>query len=219
MRISPHAHLIMIGDSITASSAQGTPNKRTREIGVGYVSMVDALLMTNYPDYAIRVSNLGVDGNTVRDLKERWQCDVVENAPDWLSIMIGTNDVWRQFDLPRCPEKAIMPQEFSDLLENLIVDVRAQLSGLVLFSPYYIELNVKDEMRSKIVEYQAVVKHLSAKYDALFIDTQKVFDSLLKHMHSSSIAWDRVHPNHFGHMSIAQSFLNGINFDWKRTPK
>jgi lysophospholipase L1-like esterase len=33
-------------------------------------------------------------------------------------------------------------------------------------------------------------------------------------MHSSAIAWDRVHPNHIGHQILARSFLDAIGFDW-----
>ena len=27
-----------------------------------------------------------------------WKADVLDLRPDWLSVMIGINDVWRQFD-------------------------------------------------------------------------------------------------------------------------
>ena len=53
-----------------------------------------------YPERMIRVINMGVSGNTTRDLKARWQRDVLDLKPDWLSIMIGANDVWRQYDSP-----------------------------------------------------------------------------------------------------------------------
>ena len=62
--------------------------------------MVDALLGAVYPERMIRVINMGVSGNTTRDLKARWQTDVLDLKPDWLSIMIGANDVWRQYDSP-----------------------------------------------------------------------------------------------------------------------
>ena len=69
-------------------------------LGRGYVMMVDALLGAVYPERMIRVINMGVSGNTTRDLKARWQRDVLDLKPDWLSIMIGANDVWRQYDSP-----------------------------------------------------------------------------------------------------------------------
>ena len=31
----------------------------------------------------------------MRDLDRRWETDVVAEQPDWLSVKIGINDVWR----------------------------------------------------------------------------------------------------------------------------
>jgi lysophospholipase L1-like esterase len=75
-------------------------------LGTGYVSLVDSLLRAAYPQGRIRMVNMGTSGNTVRDLAERWQTDVLDLEPDWLSIMIGINDVWRQFDSPLRPVAA-----------------------------------------------------------------------------------------------------------------
>jgi lysophospholipase L1-like esterase len=101
MKIEPGSKLVMIGDSITdAERARPVGEGLFSAQGRGYVSMVDALLGAVYPRHAIRVVNMGVSGNTVRDLKARWQTDVLDLKPDWLSILIGDNDVWRQFDTP-----------------------------------------------------------------------------------------------------------------------
>ena len=59
-----------------------------------------------------RVVDMGISGNTTRDLQARWQTDVLDLKPDWLSIMIGANDVWRQFDSPRQTEKHILIDEY-----------------------------------------------------------------------------------------------------------
>ena len=56
--------------------------------------MVKAFLDAQYPELAIRVVNKGNSGNTVRDLETRWQDDVLDLSPDWVSIMIGVNDYW-----------------------------------------------------------------------------------------------------------------------------
>ncbi|WP_218240779.1 GDSL-type esterase/lipase family protein, partial [Pseudomonas sp. 2822-17] len=76
-------------------------------LGHGYVAQVDALLQSVYPELGIRVVNKGINGHTVRHLKERWDADVIQPNPDWLVIMIGINDVWRQYDLPTQPEKHV----------------------------------------------------------------------------------------------------------------
>lgn len=45
------------------------------------------------------VLNTGVAGNTVRDIHQRWQTDVPDLKPDYVSIMCGVNDVIRQFNI------------------------------------------------------------------------------------------------------------------------
>ena len=37
--------------------------------------------------------NRGVSGNKVSDLRKRWQKDAIEMNPDWLTVLIGVNDV------------------------------------------------------------------------------------------------------------------------------
>jgi len=45
-----------------------------------------------------------------RILLQRFDSDVVALNPDWVSICIGINDVWRQFDSPAIPDGQVMPQ-------------------------------------------------------------------------------------------------------------
>src|SRR6187549_1184127 len=117
LRLQKGEKLVMIGDSITdVGRARPIGEGRADDaLGRGYVMMVDALLGAVYPERMIRVINMGVSGNTTRDLKTRWQTDVLDLKPDRLSIMIGANDVWRQFDTP-LPEYAVPPGEFEDTL-------------------------------------------------------------------------------------------------------
>ena len=112
---------------------------------------------------AIRVVNQGISGNTVRDLKARWKTDVMDLKPDWVSIMIGTNDVWRQFDLPREPETHVGIEEYEKTLGELVAETKAATKGLVLMTPFYIEPNRTDAMRATMDRYGAVVKALAGE--------------------------------------------------------
>src|SRR5262245_43928843 len=108
MLIGAKEKLVMIGDSITdCGRARPFGEGLFDAIVKGYVGLVDALITAAYPELGIRVVNVGTSGNTVRDLKDRWDTDVIELKPDWLSIMIGTNDVWRQFDSPLIAESHV----------------------------------------------------------------------------------------------------------------
>ncbi|WP_337100078.1 SGNH/GDSL hydrolase family protein [Paenibacillus sp. YIM B09110] len=218
MLLQPKSKLVMIGDSITdCDRARPRGEGLFGAIGKGYVSLVDALLTAAYPEFGIRVVNMGTGGNTVRDLNERWQTDVLDLKPDWLSIMIGINDVWRQYDLPAQTEQHVYINEYEDTLEQLVSSTRTQLQGLVLMTPFYIEPNEADAMRSTMDQYGKVVKKIADKYDAHFVDTQAAFNQVLNHIYPGTLAWDRVHPNMAGHAVIARAFLRAIGYDYNRT--
>src|SRR5690349_23670589 len=127
----------MIGDSITdCERARPVGEGLFQAVGKGYVAQVDALLGAVYPQHRIRVVNMGTSGNTVRDLAARWQTDVLDQQPDWLSIMIGINDVWRQFDSPLQRDIHVPLDEYGAKLTKLVAATRPRLHGLVLMTPY-----------------------------------------------------------------------------------
>ena len=216
MLIEPHSKLVMIGDSITdAGRAQPVGEGLFDALGRGYVSLVDALLGAVYPELGVRIVNMGTGGHTVRDLAGRWQTDVLDLKPDWLSVMIGTNDIWRQFDLPRQPEIHVLPNEYAQTLDALMVRTKPLVPNIVLMTPFYLEPNRTDPMRRRVDEYGGLMKEIASKHGTLFVDTQAAFDRVLTTYYPATLAWDRVHPNQTGHMVLARAFLNALGFQWQ----
>lgn len=215
MKIQPNTKLLMLGDSITdCGRVRPIAEASGDALGTGYVSLINACLTATSPQARIRIVNMGVSGNTVRDLAARWSSDVVGLNPDWLSILIGINDVWRQFDTRLQIEEHISLDEYARTLETLIRTTRPQLKGLVLMTPYFIEPNRADPMRAKMDEYAAVVRKLAERYQAILVDTQAAFDSVSAELHPMALAGDRVHPNLTGHMILARAFLKAVDYTW-----
>ena len=215
MLIQPKSRLVMIGDSVTdAERSRPVGEGLFGAIGKGYVAQVDGQLSAAYPAHQIRVTNVGCSGNTVRDLLGRWQSDVLDLKPQWVSIMIGINDVWRQFDLPRQTELHVLPAEYEAGLDQLAIRTKPVVQGLVLMTPFFIEASRDETMRRRMDEYGLIVKRTAAKHGAILVDTQAAFDRVLGHMHSAALAWDRIHPNHIGHTVLARAFLDGVGFAW-----
>lgn len=215
MLIQPGSKLVMIGDSITDCDRTRPVGEGVFDgLGKGYVNLVNSLLGACCPERRIRVVNMGISGNTVRDLKVRWQTDVVDQKPDWLSVMIGINDVWRQFDCPLQADWGVPLDEYERTIDELVASIQPALKGLVMMTPYFIEPNQQDAMRATMDRYGAVVRKIAVKYDAIFVDTQAAFDQLLLHIHPAAVAWDRVHPNTTGHMLLAKAFLEAVGFQY-----
>lgn len=215
MKIHPNSTLVMIGDSITEGGRETPIREDTLESsGSGYVHFVHCLIAAADPSVRVQIMNMGVGGNTVRDLAARWENDVMAQAPDWLSIMIGINDVWRQFDLTVPKDQQITIGEYSDTLERLIAKIRPRLRGLVLLTPYYLEPDRTDPMRAMMDRFGEEVRRLAVKFQAEFVDTQAAMDLALREYSPAELAADRVHVNDVGHMILARAFLKAVDYSW-----
>ena len=207
--------LVFIGDSISDAGRKPDGEGLFDALGKGYIARVDALLQATYPQLKIRVVNKASSGHTVRELAGRWESDVLKLKPDFVAVMIGTNDVWRQFDTPFQPEWAVFADEYEPTLDKLCAQTVGKVKKLILLTPYYLEPNKKDAMRAQMDRYGAIVKKLAKKHGAIFVDTQAAMDKFLKHQHANALAWDRVHPNETGHMILARAFLDAVGYAWE----
>ena len=206
--------ILFIGDSIS-------DYERAKPVGEGlfnawgrsYVADAGSLLNCMYPELGLRIVNMGIGGNQVRDLNMRWEKDVMERRPDWVSVLIGINDVWRQFDCPYMPETHVLPEEFENTYEKLIQRTLPEVKGMILMTPYFMEPNKSDPMRARMDVYGHIVKKLADRYSCVFVDLQGAWDELFKYMHPCNIAWDRIHPNQVGCMYIAKQFLRAVGAD------
>ena len=211
--------IVFAGDSVTdMGSVNPVGEGLFDQVGHGYVRMIENLLVACYPELNIRVTNSGISGNTSRDLLARFDRDVVSLKPDWVSICIGINDVWRQFDCPAMPDCHVYPDEYRENLEKMILSVKDSVKGIFLLTPYYIEGNRQDAMRARIDEYISICAELCEKYGCVFVDFQSMYEKFCSIRHSSAVAWDRIHPNEMGAMMMAREFLKHCGFDYDREP-
>lgn len=212
--------IVFAGDSVTdMGSTQPVGEGLFDNVGHSYVRIVENMLATWYPEVKLRVTNSGISGNTSRDLLARFQRDVVDLKPNWVSICIGINDVWRQFDSPAIPDDQVSLKEYEDNLEKMILSVQGRVKGIFLLTPYYMEPNKADWMRCRMDEYGAVCASLAKRHDCVLVDLQGAFDRYFQYRHSSYIAWDKVHPNQIGATIIAKDFLNHCGFAYDHTPE
>lgn len=209
--------IVFAGDSIT-DMGSGNPvgEGLFDSLGHGYVRVVENMLAAYYPELRIRVTNSGIGGNTSRTLLERFDRDVIDLKPSWVSICIGVNDVWRQFDCPAMLDSQVMPEEYSENLEAMILKSKQVAKGVFILSPFIIERNREDWMRKRMDEYVAISKELSKKHGCIFVDMQAMFEKYCSVRYSEYLAWDRIHPNQVGATLMANEFLKKCDFDYSR---
>ncbi len=217
MLIQHNDRIVFCGDSVTEMGStnpvgEGYPDT----LGLGYVRMIDTLLAAWYPERDIRVTNSGIGGNTSRNLLERYQRDVVDLKPDWVSICVGINDAWRRIDMPAFPEWAVLPDEYERNLESMVQQVKDSVKGVFIMSPFIIDSNREDMLRVCLNDYIAIAEKVAKKYGCVYINLQEVFEKHCNIRHTSRWAGDRIHPYLSASTLIARAFLKRVGFDFNK---
>lgn len=205
--------ILFIGDSITDAGRRNT----TPPFGTGYVNMVRCALLARYPELLLSFVNQGISGNCVGDLAARWDTDVLAERPDWVSLMIGINDLWPAFGSPYQCRKALPPMDYKATLHQLVNVTRERIGAhVILLTPYVIEPNQQDPFRAGVDAFGAAVAEIGQTEEAHVVDTQAAFDAVLAHSDAGAWSADRVHLEEPSHMVIALAFLRCVGFDLGR---
>ena len=86
--------ILFQGDSITDC---GRNRQQLSSLGSGSAMMVKGQLGLEYPAEHEYI-NKGVSGNRSVDLYARIKADILNLKPDFMSILLGVNDVWHEYD-------------------------------------------------------------------------------------------------------------------------
>ena len=208
MLFEKNDRILFMGDSITDCNRnyQAVPAGWS-SWGDGYVNLINAYTTALLPEKELMIANRGVSGDTIIKLKERWQKDVLEFHPDWVTIMIGVNDVWRHYDGVFCQEEMVDLQTFEAVYRQLIEQTLPHVKGIILLSPFMIEARTNDPFRQEVDQYRLVAKKLAKEFNLTYGNVQEKFDEFLAHQSSYVLAPDRVHPSLAGHLLIAKTWL------------
>ena len=156
--------VVFIGDSITDCGRRET----ARPFGQGYVQNIIDLIAARYPGRRIQVVNKGIGGQTTDELAARWADDVLAQEPDWVSIMIGINDVHRFLFHP--DEVKVPPDRYrANYLQMLARTRRQTRAKLVLMDPFYASRETEADARRGLVlrwlpKYIGTVREMARKF-------------------------------------------------------
>ena len=203
--------ILFQGDSITDA---GRNKEDFFSLGHGYPLLVAAHLTAEHPGEYEYV-NRGIGGNLLVDLYNRRQEDLLDLAPDYLSLFIGTNDAWAELDQGRPIVTDAFEQMYTDLLEEIFAT--CPQTKVMLISPYIMEglfsrdtaewPNRLQEFRTHIASRIEVVRRLALKYNLPFVDMQEVFDAACATADASVWTGDGAHPTAGGHELIKRAWL------------
>ncbi|GGM39702.1 lipase [Paraliobacillus quinghaiensis] len=206
MRFKEKDKIILIGDSITDAGRRRDPD----QIGEGYFQLLRDYYVTTYPKMKLNFINKGTDGNRVCDLQDRWTEDIIDQQPDWISISIGINDVWRRLDNPDIEQ--IYPEDFLSIYTELLIRVKEETNAqIILMEPTIIEENIESKGNQLLVPYVNIVQDLAKQFDTVLVPTHQVFRKFLEVNPGYSVTTDGVHMTSTGNMLLMKTWIKAIN--------
>ena len=165
--------VLFYGDSITDAGRNYELLHGEESLGFGYVKYAAAGLRER--GFAEEdMINRGISGNRIVDLYARIKVDCWNHAPDFISVLIGVNDVWHEI----YGKNGVEIDRFEKMYRHLIEDTKKALPNvkMMLCEPFVLEggaTNEKFEEFLEVYKYAEVVKKLAEEYGLAFLPLQE----------------------------------------------
>lgn len=200
--------ILFQGDSITDA---GRDYKDFWDLGNGYPVMAAGKQGLLFPKQ-FECVNRGISGDKTADILARVQKDVIELKPDYLSLLVGVNDVWH--GLAGWDSRGVQPvSEFTRNYTKILETVRRELPNtkIILLEPFVLPgtgtNDYYDRFAKELGERAAVVRGLAEKYRCVFIPLQEDAQMLAKQAPADYWLADGVHPTRYFHQHIADKWV------------
>lgn len=201
--------ILLQGDSITDA-------RRDRTIdavkGYGYATIASGQLQFSYPN-KYQIFNRGVSGNRTKDLCERFEQDFVALQPDYMSILIGINDVWHGYQNAENGLNATQSEFYYDKLLSGVAKYMPNTKTF-LIEPFFLFGSATaehfDGFTEQVALRRAITKKMAEKYKLPFVPMQDKLNKLQQDMPTDYYLRDGVHPTCAGHYFLAQEWLKAF---------
>ncbi len=207
--------ILFQGDSITDAERSRTS---VNVPGTGYAALVSAELGLDFPG-EYKFLNKGISGNRVIDLYARNVMDIFYIKPDYMSILIGVNDIWHGLDW----NNGTGIKRYEKCYDMLLSEIAEELpdTKVMILEPFVLrgtntdnteaDPNRWEKFSSGVYEVAAIAKKLAQKYNLKFVSLQDKFDKACEKAAPDYWLSDGVHPTAKGHELIKREWLKAFN--------
>ena len=200
--------ILFQGDSITDC---GRNKDYPASLGEGYSTLVASHFSYNNPG-AYRFLNRGVSGNKITDLYARRDADIFKLKPDYMSILIGINDVWHEFaDNPT----QVYTKRFELFYKMLLKETLQELPNIkiVLLEPFTLPCSTTlalgyDLFSTQVKAMAQSVEKIANEFKLPLIKLQEDFLIASKTLGEEYWTQDGIHPTLAGHTLIANKVID-----------
>lgn len=200
--------ILFQGDSITDC---GRNKENDINKGNGYPNLIAARMGFEHPG-KYEFINRGISGNRVTDLYARIKRDVLNLNPDYISILIGVNDVWHEFER----QDGVDENKFEKVYDMLIVEIKASLpkTKIMILEPFVTKSIATEDnwevFSKEVAKRAAASKRVAEKNNLIFVPLQKKFDEMLSVNAEPYWTLEGIHPTSPGHELIAREWMTGF---------
>lgn len=207
--------ILFQGDSITDC---GRSREDSSKIGDGYPLLVKAQLEYEKPgEYEFQ--NRGIGGSRVVDMYARIKSDIINLQPDYMSILIGVNDVWHEFG---GRHNGVDSEKFERIYCMLIEEIKEALPEvkILILEPFCLrgtatedteeETDKWEMFRAEVSRRAEKAKCVAERYGLSFVPLQNKFDAAAQSGGNSYWLRDGVHPTTAGHELIKREWLKAF---------
>ena len=200
--------ILFQGDSITDADRARDNNDY---LGRGYPALIKSTLNYEEPQ-KYEFVNRGVSGNRIVDLYARLKSDIINIKPDVMSILIGVNDVWHEYEFENKPN-GIDAEKYFKIYCMLIDEVKEALPDIkiIIMEPFTLLGTGNEayytEFKKEVLKRAEKAKAVAEKYGFPFITLQDKFDAAAKLAPNENWLRDGVHPAEAGHELIKREWI------------
>ena len=182
-RFEEGERVVFVGNSITH--------------GGHYHSFIWLYYMTRFPDKPITIMNAGIGGESAWDMKDRWDYDVFNRKPTYVTLTFGMNDTG--YDI-------YMKDDAKNKIKKVLIggspyDETSRFNNFILHNKNNAILKIIDAQRTSakkngwgFVDFNQPMREISRKEQEA--DSTFTFCRI-----------DRIHPDNDGQMVMAYLFL------------
>ena len=171
-------------------------------------------------DIESRVFNKGVSGNTTVDLLNRLEVDVLNENPNLVILMVGTNDMLNS-------RKFVSYKKYESNLSQIVQRIKANNTQVLLLSTptvdsiYLYQRHDKDLFinppNNKLLKAKRIIQKISKDNNAFFLDLNKAFKNKNLPIHNeddyirnekNSNSKDGVHLTPLGYKFMAKTIYS-----------
>ena len=192
------------GDSITDAN-RDDEKQGLSGLGCGYAFLLASEIENNHKG-EINFINRGESGDRITDVYARIKEDIINLKPDYMSILIGVNDVSHELTM-KC---GVSPKKFRMIYGMLIEEIREDLPDIkiVILEPFILKGTATEklwnEFDTEVKKLAEISKQVAEKYELDFIPLQNKFDKLTADVNTEYWSADGIHPTLAGHEMIKE---------------